>query len=596
MRTPLAFLRFVAKAGLNVVGFGVAGDFAVEVLPDLARDMWQWWGRGRGEAELKAEVQEVAQLQGDEARRAAEAAVIAEAADRPEEVRRALTAYLVQVPAAVRRSQRRPADPSGRSLMHGLSLCQPADVLPFLPSGLPRFKPGDRPAGIGDWELEELLGMGGFGEVWKARNPHLAEPVALKFCLDAGAALVLRNEAALLGRVMSQGRHPGIVRLLHTYLSADTPCLEYEYVPGGDLAGLIVQWHRAPASSLPDQAMRLMRKLADIVAFAHRLDPPIVHRDLKPANILVQPAGKGEVSLRVADFGIGGVAVHRAREKTRRGATGPATSLAAALRGSCTPLYASPQQMRGDPPDPRDDVHALGVIWYQLLTGDLTSGPPADWRDVLAERGVPEGALQLLGACLASRAEKRPADAVALAEGLAAVLEADAPYAELVDPAPAARPERPARPTKGRPPFWKAQPVPAEEPPEVLPVTDGAPPRRPAVRVPRVDVQDRQLTTDLGPDEVFAALHETFLQWGVQGIMADRLRRTVMGATGLDVRSFGQYVQGQVVTSGRQTVVTVSSTPQRQLFDWGRGDQEARAIIQMLARRLTSPARRRDTV
>jgi hypothetical protein len=307
-------------------------------------------------------VQAVAGLQGDEARREAEAAVAAEAADRPAEVRRALTAYLTQVPGAVRRSQRRPADPSGRTLTHGLSLRQPADVLPFLPPGLPRFKPGDR--------------------------------------------------------------------------------------------------------------------------------------------------------------------------------------------------------------------------------------RPADWRDVLAERGVPEGALQLLGACLASRAEKRPADAGAVADGLAAVLEADPPYAELADPVPAARPAPSARPGKGRPAFWKAQPVPAEEPPEVLPATDGMA----WVRVPRVDVQGKQLFTDLGPDEVFAALYEAFLQYGVQGVLADRSRRTVAGATGLDVRSFGQYVQGQVVASGRQTVATVSSNPQRQLFDWGRGDQEARAIIQMLARRLTSPARRRDSV
>jgi eukaryotic-like serine/threonine-protein kinase len=57
----------------------------------------------------------------------------------------------------------------------------PADVLPVR---LPRFWPGDRPAGVGDWGLEELLGVGGFREVWRARNPYLADPVVLKVCLN----------------------------------------------------------------------------------------------------------------------------------------------------------------------------------------------------------------------------------------------------------------------------------------------------------------------------------------------------------------------------------------------------------------------------
>jgi serine/threonine-protein kinase len=74
--------------------------------------------------------------------------------------------------------------------------------------------------------------------------------------------------------------------------------LEYEYVAGGDLAGLIAQWHRKPSPPLVEEAARLLRQLAKIVAFAHRLNPPIVHRDLKPANILLQPVRDGKVSLR----------------------------------------------------------------------------------------------------------------------------------------------------------------------------------------------------------------------------------------------------------------------------------------------------------
>jgi formylglycine-generating enzyme required for sulfatase activity len=435
MKTPLGLLRFIARAGLAALGGGAVGDFAAEVLPDLAREVWGWWGKGRREPDLQAEVQALARLGPDDARSLADQIVLELAADRPPEVRLVLATSLAQVPATIRRSQRSPADPSGRTTERPPPLEGPLDLLPFLPSRPPRFRPGDRPTGIGDWELEELLGVGGFGEVWKARNANLPDPVALKFCLDPQTAEVLRNEASLLGRVMSQGRHPGIVRLLHTYLKANPPCLEYEYVPGGDLAGLLARWHRDPPPTLGEDAARLMHELAGIVAFAHRLEPPIVHRDLKPANVLLEPRDGGGFALRVADFGIGGLSHDVDLPGTRSTTRGP--MLLTMLRCAHTPLYASLQQRLGEPPHPRDDVYSLGVIWYQLLTGHRAIvGVPADWRDELAERGVPEAAVRLLGACLASQPGRRPADAGVLAEALAGLLSP----ATVVETSPAGPP------------------------------------------------------------------------------------------------------------------------------------------------------------
>src|SRR5581483_1057782 len=111
------------------------------------------------------------------------------------------------------------------------------------------------------------------------------------------------------------------------------------------------------------------------------LQPAIVHRDLKPSNILVQAAPGGDLRLKVADFGIGGVAARQALGQASRQAAS-AFLLTTAVHGSYTPLYASPQQKQGQPPDPRDDVFSLGVIWYQLLTGSLTAARPGGsrWR------------------------------------------------------------------------------------------------------------------------------------------------------------------------------------------------------------------------
>src|SRR5262249_28469468 len=147
-------------------------------------------------------------------------------------------------------------------------------------------------------------------------------------------------------------------------------CLEYEYIAGGDLAGLIQELHNKgrPAA---DMAGKIMRRLAAIIGTVHGQRPPIVHRDLKPANILVQKTPRGTFQFKVADFGIGQVTAREALLTSTRGGDSRSVLLTTRLQGSYTPLYASPQQVRGDPPDPRDDVYSLGVIWYQLLTGDL---------------------------------------------------------------------------------------------------------------------------------------------------------------------------------------------------------------------------------
>jgi serine/threonine protein kinase len=218
---------------------------------------------------------------------------------------------------------------------------------------------------------------------------------------------------------MREGKHPGIVQLQHTYLSSSIPCLEYEYVDGGDLTGVILEWHRSQGGATVDQAARTIHRLAEIVGYAHRLTPPIVHRDLKPANILVHKTADNEPYFKVADFGIGGVAAGRAIQQATQGSS-QGHFLVSSLRGSCTELYASPQQRQGDLPDPRDDVFALGVIWYQLLTGRLDSGRPGGsrWKQSLADKGMSSWMVKVLERCLEDNPDDRPKDAATLAKAI----------------------------------------------------------------------------------------------------------------------------------------------------------------------------------
>jgi serine/threonine protein kinase len=407
--------RILVKNAANALGFGL-GDSAVEI--------WDAWNKEAPAPEQKLiQVQEVAQLTTAEAGDLTRKIVLELAADQPDTLREQVAAVLTQVPEATRRSLRRPEDPSGKSLRPNMTVEGPEGVRLLLPTALPRFKTGDTPLAGVDLELVDLLGVGGFGEVWKARNPFLdgVPPVALKFCTDREAARTLRHEAGVLNQVMRQGTHPGIVRLLHSYLRSDPPCLEYEYVEGGDLAGVIRDWHRSGASSR-NLATQVVADLAGIIGFAHRLDPPVVHRDLKPANVLVQRGPGGALQLKVADFGIGGIAAGQAiKELSQK----PAWHLTAMATGTCTPLYASPQQSAGKPPDPRDDVFSLGVLWHQMLTGVLTLGRPGGsaWKKKLLGQGMKADLIDLLENCFDDEPDQRPKDAAELAARLKDLVE-----------------------------------------------------------------------------------------------------------------------------------------------------------------------------
>jgi len=428
-----AAAKNAVRALARLVPFG-------EAVFDVALDTYDEYCKQQGEDALKDDLAELAQASPTEVRQAAEAIAAQVADGQPPEVRQALVAYLVQMPVSIRQMLRRPADPTGTTLPPNLRLNQPENLAPFLPSALPRFQPGDRPLAA-DWELVELLGKGGFGEVWKAKHIHQArkKPVALKFCLNKEAAATLSNEASLhdhLDRVREEVTAPGIVPLLETFLRADPPCLMYELIEGGDLTGLM-QDLTGQDKLTARLATQIVHRLASIVAIAHRLDPPLVHRDLKLSNFLVRPS-QGELpELFVADFGIGSLVAGHALAEQRERATVPGRTLPTAIRGAYTPLYASPQQVRGEKADPRDDVHALGIIWYQLVVGDRgLMAVPSDWRDLVEERGLTAEQINLLASCIASRAEKRPANASVLAESLKATLGGGSPSPPPTPPPP----------------------------------------------------------------------------------------------------------------------------------------------------------------
>ena len=211
------------------------------------------------------------------------------------------------------------------------------------------------PEQIGPYRVLGLLGEGGSGRVYRAEEAATRREVALKVLRDSQAAASFQarfqREIALLGAL----EHPGIARLYAAGTAATPsgplPYLAMEYVRGSDLLSYCQQ------QALPLAAkLRLLAAVAEAVHYAHTRG--IVHRDLKPANVLVDASGVA----KVLDFGIAHVT-----------AEGDATQVTRIGEVLGTLPYMSWEQLSGEPGalDPRADVFALGVIAYQLLSGQL---------------------------------------------------------------------------------------------------------------------------------------------------------------------------------------------------------------------------------
>jgi WD40 repeat protein len=372
------------------------------------------WITGLGSSSPLERIETLVQLSSmpvADSRREASQAVDQFAPDANPEDKTMAVEYLSAIPLSVRRALIPDRDTGRLTLPPTL----PGDLerawIRLLPPDVPPFPIGSELAGT-SYQLEELLGIGGFGAVYKAKNrfEQNQPPRAIKFCLDSAMVPTLHRERDILDRLMSVETSKWsnrIVRLYGYALEAHPPFLVYEYVPGGDLTSHLTATRQQTGRGFrPALALELIRQVAEALAFAHQQG--MVHRDLKPANVLVSGS-----AIKLTDFGVGGVTSSHAVRSTQAGGSFfgqmSAHEQISLFRGSGTPLYMSPEQRRGDLADPRHDLYSLGVMWYQLLVGDVTRELHPGWPDELTEEfQVPLEHIEIIQRCV-GYFKKRPA-------------------------------------------------------------------------------------------------------------------------------------------------------------------------------------------
>ena len=231
------------------------------------------------------------------------------------------------------------------------------------PEALARFFP--------QFEIVELLGKGGMGAVYKARQPNLDRHVALKILPPE-----VGKDPAFAERFMREAR--ALAMLSHSCIVAvydfgEADGLYYfvmEYVDGANLRQTIEQ-----GGLTPSEALTIVPQICEALQFAH--DEGVVHRDIKPENILIDKRGR----VKIADFGLAKLLGRNPKDEDGKEAPEKPFTLTGTHQVMGTLRYMAPEQMQGSSSvDHRADIYSLGVVFYEMLTGELPMGrfePPS---------------------------------------------------------------------------------------------------------------------------------------------------------------------------------------------------------------------------
>lgn len=271
------------------------------------------------------------------------------------------------------------------------------------------------PPVVGRYRLKDLIGEGAMADVYRAHDPSIDRPLAIKILKDA-----YRRNAEYAARFLREARaagglsHPNIVTIFDVGEADGYPYIAMELLEGEPLDVRLERDGALPAA----QVTAIGLQLADALRYAH--EAGVIHRDLKPSNILLDPR---DGTIKILDFGIARVAEQRSDFEAQSLLTQVGQVLG-------TPRYMSPEQALGEPSDGRADLFSVGAILYELITGrkafdgaspatlalQITQDDPPPIASLAPQ--TPTGLQFIVAKLMAKRPERRYADGAELAEAL----------------------------------------------------------------------------------------------------------------------------------------------------------------------------------
>ena len=271
---------------------------------------------------------------------------------------------------------------------------------------------------LGKYEITEIIGRGGMGVVYKARDSVILRDVAFKVLPAA-----ISQDTHMMDRLLAEARHAGAIANPHVVTVFDMASesgigfVAMEFVSGGNVADLLKRNGRLKW----EEATRLLKQACIGVAAAH--SHGLIHRDIKPGNLLLTNDGQ----VKVADFGLA-----KAAERDHT------LSAAGAITG--TAHFMSPEQCRGEEVDSRSDIYSLGATYFNLLTGktpycEMKQTPQILFAHCHAKAPyasklnaeIPESCSAVIARCMAKSADHRYQDCGQLVDDLSAILEGSSP-------------------------------------------------------------------------------------------------------------------------------------------------------------------------